>query len=607
MFEQTNGQQNVPRLNLEQNNNSSILNKSPQLYPIDEKQQTKPKKKRIFFVILFIFLLLIAGGFFWYLRAGAMYFVYKMSFPWGDNIKNYSAESKSRIIVPSDLLIQIKSSLVDSGLITQEQIDKIESIDSEFNIKIIDKDLEVHISSKLGNTEILQYILKYFYKDAIYIKADLSKILPSIPMSDKWIYLEMNQEGKFLEDSFIPTDQINKYISKFSTENIKNIKEIELVKYINILDPHESKEYNGEKLKKISVTVKEGKSSDLVFHIMKKILSKEEYNNLYKKYQDSKNRNDEDFKRSLELINSLENNINISFWINKKTKIVREIDYSIKDFDIGKIFYTYNSNKKNQNINIDANLIFNEIEDYKIEKPIDTMNIEEIFGSLLNTSIEPILESKTLVLPNILQDLDEDGLLDIYESFYNSDPRDPDTDRDSYLDGNEVLYAYNPNAKDSGDKLNDNKNIFYFAYGSNMDLDRMILRCGERNFVGFSNSYLNDFKFYFYNRGYANIKPQQSSIVYGVLYKINKNCFDALDKAEGYPNLYQRQIVKIINPMGIFDAHVYIVKNDNSIGVPSKSYFDTVIKGASQYALPKNYISEINNLYNNRQTQADQQ
>ncbi|HNV97553.1 MAG TPA: gamma-glutamylcyclotransferase [bacterium] len=610
MFEQTNEQHSVPDLNLQQNNNLSILNAPPQVYSIDENKQIKPHKKRVFLIILFlfVFLLLIVGGFFWYIRAEAMYFAYKMSFPWGDDIKNYSIESKSEIFLPDDLLNQIKPGLFVNGSTTKEQIDKIKSVDSEFNIKIIDKDFEINASSKLGNIEILEYILKYFYKDSIYIKAGLSKILPSIPISDKWIYLPINQEGGFLEDSFMPTNQINKYIPKFSTYNIKNIKEIEILKYINILDPHESKEYKGEKFKKINISIKKGKSVDFFFYMMKKVLSEEEYNSAYKEYQDSKNRNDEAFQRSSELLNSLENNISISFWINKKTKIVNEIDYSIKDFDISKIFQAYNIGKENQNINIYISSVFNELEDYKIEKPIDAMSLKEVFFSPLYVMSGSSTSTNQLILsgastskelsPDTLRDSDGDSLLDIYESFYNSDPKDSDTDRDGYIDGNEVLNGYNPNGKKSSDKLNDDKNIFYFAYGSNMDLERMTLRCGEKNFVGFSNSHLKDFKFYFYNRGYANIKPQKSSIVYGALYKINKNCLDGLDKAEGYPNLYQRQIVKIINPIGNFDAQVYIVKNDNSIGVPSQSYFDAVIKGAAQYGLPKNYIGEINDLYN---------
>lgn len=220
---------------------------------------------------------------------------------------------------------------------------------------------------------------------------------------------------------------------------------------------------------------------------------------------------------------------------------------------------------------------------------------------LSDKDINPeIKEDKPVEIPDkIVEDSDGDNFLDFYEKIYNSDPNSSDTDQDGYTDGNEVIHGYNPNSPKISDKLNDDRNIFYFAYGSNMDFDKMITRCGENNFVGFL-SHLNDYKFYFYNRGYANIKPQKSSVVSGVLYKINKQCLSGLDRAEGYPSIYQRQIVKIKNIFGEFDAQVYIVENDNTTGSPSEEYFQTVVDGAIQHGLPKDYIKSIYTLCGKR-------
>lgn len=41
-------------------------------------------------------------------------------------------------------------------------------------------------------------------------------------------------------------------------------------------------------------------------------------------------------------------------------------------------------------------------------------------------------------------DADSDGLTDIEEGLYGTDPRKPDTDSDGFLDGNEVYHLYNP-------------------------------------------------------------------------------------------------------------------------------------------------------------------
>ena len=45
-------------------------------------------------------------------------------------------------------------------------------------------------------------------------------------------------------------------------------------------------------------------------------------------------------------------------------------------------------------------------------------------------------------------DTDSDGLTDLEESLiYQTNPRLPDTDRDGFLDGNEVFHLYNPNGE----------------------------------------------------------------------------------------------------------------------------------------------------------------
>ena len=50
-------------------------------------------------------------------------------------------------------------------------------------------------------------------------------------------------------------------------------------------------------------------------------------------------------------------------------------------------------------------------------------------------------------LPPAGLDTDSDGLSDLEEALFGADPRSPDTDRDGFLDGNEVFNLYNPNGR----------------------------------------------------------------------------------------------------------------------------------------------------------------
>ncbi len=58
-----------------------------------------------------------------------------------------------------------------------------------------------------------------------------------------------------------------------------------------------------------------------------------------------------------------------------------------------------------------------------------------------NTDPDPAPVTPTPVASN---DADSDGLTDVEEVLFGSDSHDPDTDDDSYLDGNEVFHLYNP-------------------------------------------------------------------------------------------------------------------------------------------------------------------
>lgn len=50
-------------------------------------------------------------------------------------------------------------------------------------------------------------------------------------------------------------------------------------------------------------------------------------------------------------------------------------------------------------------------------------------------------------LPPAGLDTDSDGLTDLEESLYGTEPRNPDADGDGFLDGNEVFHLYNPNGQ----------------------------------------------------------------------------------------------------------------------------------------------------------------
>jgi gamma-glutamylcyclotransferase len=98
-------------------------------------------------------------------------------------------------------------------------------------------------------------------------------------------------------------------------------------------------------------------------------------------------------------------------------------------------------------------------------------------------------------------------------------------------------------------KLNNYNDIYYFAYGSNMDINRLYKRI--KRCVNGSNAILLNYKLIFNKKtssndyAYANIEFSTGNKVYGKLYKLTVNEMKLIDKDEG-PG-YDRKLFDIID------------------------------------------------------------
>lgn len=90
----------------------------------------------------------------------------------------------------------------------------------------------------------------------------------------------------------------------------------------------------------------------------------------------------------------------------------------------------------------------------------------------------------------------------------------------------------------------------YFAYGSNMSSGRMIER--GVNFTSKEKGILKGYRFIINKKsakdmrvGFANVIEDKNSQVEGILYEITDNEIYKLDKYEGYPKHYHRELIEI--------------------------------------------------------------
>lgn len=124
------------------------------------------------------------------------------------------------------------------------------------------------------------------------------------------------------------------------------------------------------------------------------------------------------------------------------------------------------------------------------------------------------------------------------------------------------------------------KKLLYIAYGSNLNLEQMTLRCPTAEVVG--KSVLKGWRLLF--RGgstgsVATIERFRGSIVPILVWQLQPHDEAALDRYEGWPHLYRKEALRVkLNGKSV-DAMIYIMNESRPYGSPSPSYFNTIRDG----------------------------
>ena len=138
---------------------------------------------------------------------------------------------------------------------------------------------------------------------------------------------------------------------------------------------------------------------------------------------------------------------------------------------------------------------------------------------------------------------------------------------------------------------------YYFAYGSNMNLEQMDFRCPDASVV--ENVRLEGYRLAFCGRnpgnGVATILPEEGSHVDGVLWRITPRCEESLDRYEGYPHLYGKETVRVRNTGGMHQNVTVYVMNapyKDCPAKPSDFHLKGILEGCRQNQLPLEPVME---------------
>ena len=111
--------------------------------------------------------------------------------------------------------------------------------------------------------------------------------------------------------------------------------------------------------------------------------------------------------------------------------------------------------------------------------------------------------------------------------------------------------------------------LLYFAYGSNLHKEQMKRRCSDS--ISVSRATLPDYELVF--RGVADVVPAGGEKVVGALYKISVKDLVVLDRYEGFPNLYIKEIVTVETEVGPVEAFIYVMNPHKNRWVMSPNYY----------------------------------
>lgn len=126
----------------------------------------------------------------------------------------------------------------------------------------------------------------------------------------------------------------------------------------------------------------------------------------------------------------------------------------------------------------------------------------------------------------------------------------------------------------------------YAAYGSNLNLRQMARRCPDATVVGTAE--LKDFELVFRGGagcGVATVEPREGSSVPILLWEISGQDEKNLDRYEGWPMFYGKQMLGFEAEGQTIPAMVYVMTPGQDAAPPSEIYYETILEGYADNGL----------------------
>ena len=127
---------------------------------------------------------------------------------------------------------------------------------------------------------------------------------------------------------------------------------------------------------------------------------------------------------------------------------------------------------------------------------------------------------------------------------------------------------------------------YYLAYGSNLNVRQMMIRCPSARMIGTAT--IENYRLMFKGSktgSYLTIEPEEGCSVPVGVWEVSEADELALDRYEGFPTFYYKKELEIpitgirTGKVRRRKAFVYIMHEDRLLGVPSNMYMRICMEG----------------------------
>ena len=139
---------------------------------------------------------------------------------------------------------------------------------------------------------------------------------------------------------------------------------------------------------------------------------------------------------------------------------------------------------------------------------------------------------------------------------------------------------------------------YYIAYGSNLNVRQMMMRCPTARLIG--TSVIKDYRLMFKGSqtgSYLTIEERNGGSVPVVIWEVTESDVAALDRYEGFPSLYYKKELRLqykdIRTGGrrTVNAFAYIMYENRPIGIPSNFYMRTCLEGYDAFFFDRKVLA----------------